>query len=103
MSARHTTGTETGRYRDRDLIRASAGRAGSVLQVQEVLQRRSLVTIAEATRRSGLTYATVPSALESLEQLGLVREIPDRPARTFQRYLAILEQGTEPLQAPFQT
>jgi Fic family protein len=85
---------------DRDRIRAGAGRsAGSVLQVQEVLQRHPLVTIAEATRQSGLTYATVRSALETLERIDLVREVPDRPARTFHyaRYLDILERGTEPL------
>ncbi|MEM6782267.1 MAG: Fic family protein [Bacteroidota bacterium] len=84
---------------DREHIRAEAGRsAGSVLQVQEVMQRRPLVTIAEAARQSGLNYATVRSALEALSQFGLVREVPDRPARTFHyaRYLAILERGTEP-------
>ncbi|MDX1419613.1 MAG: Fic family protein [Rubricoccaceae bacterium] len=85
---------------DRGRIREGAGRsAGSVLQVQEVMQRRPLVTIAEATKRSSLTYATVRSALETMEQLGLVREIPDRQVRTFHyaRYLDILERGTEPL------
>jgi Fic family protein len=86
--------------RDRQTIRDGAGRsAGSVLQVQEVLQRRPLVSIAEATKRSALTYATVRSALETMERLGLVREVPGRPARTFHyaRYLDILERGTEPL------
>lgn len=85
---------------DRQAIRDGAGRSsGSVLQVQEVMQRRPLVTITEATKRSGLTYATVRSALETMERLGLVHEVPDRPSRTFHyaRYLAILERGTEPL------
>ena len=85
---------------DRQTIRDGAGRsASSVLQVQEVMQRRPLVTIAEATKRSALTYATVRSALETMERLGLAREVPDRPARTFHyaRYLDILERGTEPL------
>ena len=85
---------------DRQRIRDEAGRSRmSVLEVQEVMQRRPLVTIPEAVTRSGLTYATVRSALETMERLGLVREIPDRPVRTFHyaRYLDILERGTEPL------
>ncbi len=85
---------------DRDRIREEAGRSsGSVLQVQEVMQRRPLITIPEAARTSGLTYATARSALEAMKHLGLVREIQDRPARTFHygRYLEILERGTEPL------
>lgn len=80
--------------------RDDAGRSsGSVLRVQEVLQRRPLTTIPEATKRSGPNYATARSALETMERLGLVRELPDRPAPTFHyaRYLEILERGTEPL------
>jgi len=51
------------------------------------------------TLQSGLTYATVRSAMETMERLGLVNEIRDSPSRTFHyaRYLDILERGTEPL------
>ena len=85
---------------DRQAIREGAGRsAGSVLQVQEAMQRRPLVTIPEVARQSGLTYPTVRSAMETMVRLGVVREVEDRPARTFHyaRYLDILERGTEPL------
>ena len=85
---------------DRQTIRDRAGRsAGSVLQVQEAMQRRPLVTIPEAANRTGLTYATVRSAMERMVGLGVVRELEDRPTRTFHysRYLDILERGTEPL------
>ena len=85
---------------DRQAIRGGAGRsAGSVLQVQEAMQRRPLVTIPEVARQSGLTYPTVRSAMETMVRLGVVREVEDRPARTFHyaRYLDILERGTEPL------
>ncbi|MEO0560242.1 MAG: Fic family protein, partial [Bacteroidota bacterium] len=55
--------------RDRQVIRDGVGRSsGSVLQVQEVMQRRPLVTITEAASQSGLTYATVRSAMETLER-----------------------------------
>ena len=85
---------------DRQTIRDRAGRsAGSVLQVQEAMQRRPLVTIPEAADRTGLTYATVRSAMERMVGLGVVRELEGRPTRTFHYacYLDILERGTEPL------
>ena len=85
---------------DRQAIRENAGRAaGSVLQVQEVMQRRPLLSITEATDRSSLTYPTVRSAMETMAGLGIVREVQGRSPRAFHyaRYLDILEQGTEPL------
>lgn len=85
---------------DREKIRQHAGRStGSALQVQEALQRMPLASIPDMVVRTGLTYATVRSALDMLQNLEIVREVPDRPKRTFlyTRYLDILDEGTEPL------
>ena len=85
---------------DRQAIRDGAGRsAGSVLQVQEVMQRHPLVSVSDAKTLSGLTYPTVKSAMERMVDLGIVREVEERSPRAFHyaRYLDILERGTEPL------
>ncbi|MDZ7841672.1 MAG: hypothetical protein U5R46_12800 [Gammaproteobacteria bacterium] len=50
--------------------------------------------------RSGAYYPTVPQAVDALERFGIVREITGRSRdRVFahDRYVAILDEGAEPL------
>ncbi len=61
---------------DRGRIRESlGGRAGSTLRVHEVMQRRPLLTIKEAERRSGVSRPTAQKSLERMAQLGITREV----------------------------
>ena len=87
--------------RDRARVRAAAGgRASSVLRVHEAMQRRPLLTIRDAATRSGLSVPTAQKALEQMVAFGVVREVTGgRYGMTFlyERYMAILSRGTEPL------
>ena len=87
--------------RDRERIRAAAGgKAGSMLRVHEAMQRRPLLTIGEAARRSGVSYPTAQRALDQMARLGMAREVTGgRYGMTYlyRAYMDILERGTEPL------
>ncbi len=87
--------------RDRRLIEARTGRAaGSVLRVHEVLQRYPLLSIRDAANQVDLTWPTIASALERMEELGIVREVTGQERGRiylYAAYMDILSRGTEPL------
>lgn len=87
--------------RDRERITAESERAGSALRVHELLQTQPFLTSNQLVERTGLTAPTVNAALADLERLGLVEEVTGRKrGRVFayRGYLAILNEGTTPLQ-----
>jgi Fic family protein len=74
--------------------------AGTVLRVHGALIEKPLLTIPKACEMTKLHPATVTSAFESLQKLGIVREITGkRRNRTYayEQYIALLNEGTEPL------
>lgn len=79
----------------------SLGRAAaSALRVFDILRERPLLTLGEVCQRAGLTFPTATKGMKALETLGIVREITGaRRGRVFayDRYLAILNEGAEPL------
>jgi Fic family protein len=83
---------------DRERLRA-LGRSGSALRVHHELQARPLATVGWLVSRTGLSAPTVGKALEVLVNAGSAREITGRRrGRVFvyDRYLALLGEGTEP-------
>jgi Fic family protein len=88
---------------DRERITARSQRAGSALRVHDLLQQNPFVTATLLVERTGLTAPTVNAVLADLERLDVVREVTGRRrGRVFgyTRYLAILNEGTNPLVAP---
>jgi len=88
--------------RDRERITVESDRAGSALRVHELLQRNPVLTPNLLVERTGLTAPTINAALADLERLGIVKEVTGRRrGRVFgyAGYLAILNEGTEPLPA----
>jgi Fic family protein len=86
---------------DRERITAESERAGSALRVHELLQTQPYLTSNQLVARTGLTAPTVNAALADLECLGIVEEVTGRKrGRVFayRGYLAILNEGTTPLQ-----
>ncbi|MBA4090282.1 MAG: cell filamentation protein Fic [Sphingobium sp.] len=86
--------------RDRDRITTESERAGSALRLHEHFQQNPFLTANLLVARTGLTAPTVNAALADLERLGIVEEVTGRRrGRVFgyRRYLAILNEGTEPL------
>jgi Fic family protein len=86
---------------DRERITADSERAGSALRVHELLQTQPYLTSNQLVERTGLTAPTVNAALADLERLGIVEEVTGRKrGRVFayRGYLAILNEGTTPVQ-----
>jgi Fic family protein len=87
---------------DEKRIQAIGKPAGSALRVHRLLQGQPIVSIAAAGKKLQLTAPTVTAALGHLEKLGIVREATGRKyARlyTYDNYLKILNEGTEPLRS----
>ncbi len=85
---------------DEERVQRSIRRPGTTLRVLRALRERPLITIKEVTRRTGLTPASAGKGMMHLEALNIVREITGRKrSRVFayERYLALLSEGTEPL------
>jgi len=86
---------------DRRTIEMRAGRSvGSTLRVHEVLQKYPLVSIKQIAQQIDLTWPTVSTALERLQQLGMIREITGQlrgRMYLYTDYMEILDRGTEPM------
>ena len=78
----------------------AAGRSSAtMLRVQQSLRERPVITLKEVSRRAGLSFPTSAKGMTALVNVGLVRELTGyRRNRVFayDRYLAILGEGTEP-------
>jgi Fic family protein len=86
---------------DRQAIKALGRPATSALRVHQLLQTKPLITIPQAALALGLSRPTVTSSLNHLRQAAIVRETTGRRrgrAFVYDRYLALLNEGTEPLQ-----
>jgi Fic family protein len=79
----------------------SVGRvASSALRVFNALCERPITTLNDLCRRTGLSFPTATKGIDRLMTLGIVKELTGgRRNRVFSydRYLAILNEGTEPL------
>jgi Fic family protein len=85
---------------DEARLAAQGRRASSLLRLYAALRARPLTTITELARRSGLSFPTASSGAEALTALGIVRERTGRNRNrvfSYDRYVAILSEGTEPL------
>jgi Fic family protein len=77
------------------------GRAASTtLRVFHLLCERPLLTLNEVHLRANLSFATAAKAMDRLSAAGIVNELTGRQRNrvfAYDRYLAILNEGTEPL------
>jgi Fic family protein len=85
-----------------DTARVQAvGRAtSSALRVFNALCERPITTLNDLRQRTGLSFPTATKGIDRLMTLGIVKELTGgRRNRVFayDRYLAILNEGTEPL------
>ncbi len=86
---------------DRLKIRDGLGRsANSALRMHEFLQENPVVTTSRAAEEMTISRPTITSALENLQELGIVREMTGKEryrVYAYDEYLGILHEGTEPL------
>jgi DNA-binding IclR family transcriptional regulator len=71
-----------------------------MFRVLQALHERPVLTLNEVTRRTGLSFPTAAKGMAGLTDIGLARELTgNRRNRVFayDRYLAILSEGAEPL------
>lgn len=87
---------------DRQRVEALGTKAGTTLRVHHLAQTQPILTIKGSAEKLGVSFPTASDAIERLVELGVLVEITGRQknrAFAYERYLAILSEGTEPLQA----
>ena len=84
---------------DQTRIRQMGRRAGSVLRIHQALSERPIGSIRTLAARAGLSFPATSSGMKALEDLAIARELTDKKRNRlfgYDRYLAILGEGTEP-------
>lgn len=87
---------------DRERITNESDRAGSALRIHDLFQQNPFLTSNQLVQKTGLSAPTVNAALADLEKMSIVEEVTGRKRGrvfSYQRYLAILSEGTDPLPA----
>jgi len=85
---------------DRAKIQPTGRRAGSSMRVHEALRARPILSMAQVSSITGLSFPASSSAMKSLVELQIARELTGRRRNrlfVYDRYLSILSEGTEPL------
>jgi len=85
---------------DRRRIAQLGRAASSALRVHQLLQRKPILSIPKAATALNLSAPTVTSAVQHLQEMEITREMTGgRRNRLYlyEHYLAILNEGTEPL------
>ena len=85
---------------DRDHLARLGRKAGSAAAVQTALLRMPVCTIPRLAKRTGLTLPTIAKALDVLMDRTIVSETTGKKRNRvyrYDRYLEILNEGTEPL------
>ena len=85
---------------DRARIQKTGRKAGSLLRVHEALKQRPLSTLADAAKRSGLSFPAAGSAMDMLIEMRVARELTGKRRNrvfVYDEYLAALSEGTEPI------
>jgi Fic family protein len=81
-------------------IEAKGRRAGSALRVHEAIKARPILSMPEICRETGLSFPAASSAMDLLTGLQVARELTGKRRNrlfVYSGYLAILNEGTEPL------
>jgi Fic family protein len=82
----------------RTVIQTRGRRAGSALRVHEAIKARPILSMPEICRATGLSFPAASSAMSLLVDLGIARELTGKRRNRlflYDRYLAILNEGTE--------
>jgi Fic family protein len=84
----------------RDRIQQQGRAAGSALRVHQALKERPITSLLEVSRRAGVSFPAASSGMKTLIDLGIARELTGKRRNRmfgYDRYLAILNEGMEPL------
>ena len=81
-------------------LKGAGRRANSLLRVHDALSSQVIVSLADVHKTAGMSLPTAISAMQTLVEQGIAREITGRRRDrlfAYDAYLAILSEGTEPL------
>jgi len=84
---------------DRERIVPYGRRAGSALRVHDMLKARPVASLPQVCDRTGLSFPTAAGSMDLLTKLGIARETTGKARNrvfVYERYLAIMNEGTEP-------
>jgi Fic family protein len=82
------------------LIQGGGRAAGSAFRVHGVMRERPVTTLQEISAKTGLSFPAGASGMSILTKLGIAKEITGKKRDrvfVYDRYLAILGEGTKPL------
>ena len=85
---------------DRPKIEAVGRRAGSALRVHDAMKARPILSLPELARTTGLSFPAVSASMQVLVELEIARELTGKRRNrlfVYDRYLAILSEGTQAL------
>ena len=83
---------------DQARLQQTGRAAGSALRVHKVLQERPIASLQELANRAELSFPAVTAGMQTLEKLGVARELTGKKRNRlfgYDQYLAILGEGTE--------
>ena len=84
---------------DRTALQHCAGRrAGSALRVHDALKAKPILSLSGVRALTALSFPTASSSMQLLVEQGIARELTGKPRNrlfVYDRYLAILNEGTE--------
>ena len=89
-------------HEDRERIESLGQAASSALRVFSQFQAAPILSVTKIAGILGLSIPTVNSALRNLGELGIAEELTGRRRGhlfVYRRYLDILSEGTEPINA----
>ncbi len=86
---------------DRTIIEGKGGRrANSALRVHQALTTRPISSLTDVSKATRLAFPGASSGMRLLQELEIAREITGQPRNrifAYDRYISILNEGTEPL------
>lgn len=85
---------------DRRAIEARGRSSGSALRVHDLLRGRPLTTLTEVCRRTGISFPAATAGMSVLIGMDIAQELTGQKRNrvfVYRDYLAILNEGTEPL------
>lgn len=85
---------------DRSRIETTGRQSHSALRLHQYMHKHPLITITRAAENLGLGVPAISRSVEQLVRLGILRETTGRQRGrlfAYDKYLAILSEGTEPL------
>ncbi|MDX2287507.1 MAG: Fic family protein [Hyphomicrobiaceae bacterium] len=85
---------------DENKIAALGRPSASALRVHSELKRHPILSVPVVSKRLGISQPTVQASLDHMMRLGIVREITGQKRGriySYSAYLALLDEGTEPL------